>query len=647
MRRIKALIATIHPRIAVVLHDLVMVWLAWFGSNWMRWNMQPDPPVVPAFGAELPIVLVLQGMLLWWTGLYRGLWRFASLPDLWNIARGAALGALGIALALFLFNRLEGTPRAVLVVYPLVLLFLLGAPRLAYRYWKDSRLDLTRSAPSRRVLVLGAGRAGETLVRDLRRDGQYAPVGLLDDDRTLRGAKVHGVPVLGQLADVERVARETAAEMLLIAMPSASSHEMQRIVELCEATELEFRTVPRLEDVIAGRAGLNQLKEVAIEDLLGREPVELDWTAIRNGISGRRVLVTGGGGSIGAELCRQVARLGAERLIVLEQSEYNLYRIDQELRAEFPSLGLHCALGDAGDEATLERILAGSGTSVLFHAAAYKHVPLLEEQLREAVRNNVLATCAVARAADRHGVETFVLISSDKAVNPSSVMGASKRAAELFCQNYSMRSRTHFITVRFGNVLDSAGSVVPLFREQIARGGPVTITHPDIARYFMTIPEACQLILQAAVLGRGGEIYALDMGDPIRIRYLAEQMIRLAHKRPERDIAIVYTGLRPGEKLYEELFHAQEAYQETVHRKIFLAAPRRVVWEELERLLADAANATRGYDDAELARVLHALVPEFERTPNAVPAVAAEPGEGATSPSSKSGPAIALSLISH
>jgi FlaA1/EpsC-like NDP-sugar epimerase len=573
--------------------------------------LEPDHrPAVPLFASELPIVLAVQGAILWWTGLYRGLWRFASLPDLWNIARAGVLGALAIAAALFLFTRLEGVPRAVLVVYPFVLLVLLGGPRLAYRYWKDSRLDLRRT-PAQRVLVLGAGRAGETLVRDLKREGRYTAVGFLDDNRGLRGYKVHGVPVLGTLADLPRVARETAPEMLLIAMPSASNQEMQRVVEMCEATQLEFRTVPRLEDVISGRAGLNQLKEVAIEDLLGREPVELYWTEIRKGTSGRRVLVTGGGGSIGAELCRQVARRGASSLAIIDHSEYNLYRIAQEFAEQHPDLELRTCLGDAGDSATLDRVLGEARPDVMFHAAAYKHVPLLEQQLREGFRNNVLATQAAALAADRHGVESFVLISTDKAVNPANVMGASKRVAEVFCQNLAERSRTHFITVRFGNVLDSAGSVVPLFREQIARGGPVTVTHPEITRYFMTIPEACQLILQAAVLGRGGEIFALDMGEPVRIRYLAEQMIRLAHRRPDDDIRIVYTGLRPGEKLYEELFHEHEAYQETKHRKIFLAAPRRMPWAELEQLMKRGALATRQYDEAELLRVLQALVPEF------------------------------------
>jgi FlaA1/EpsC-like NDP-sugar epimerase len=462
------------------------------------------------------------------------------------------------------------------------------------------------------VLVLGAGRAGEALARDLRRDSQYRAVGFLDDNPALRGAKLHGIPVLGTLDDLERVARETAAEMLLIAMPSASNQQMQRVVERCEQVDIAFRTVPRLQDVVEGRSSFNQIKEVAIEDLLGREPVSLDWTAIRTGLAGKRVLVTGGGGSIGSELSRQVARLGAETLIVLERSEYNLYRIEQELRREFPELLLRPLLGDCADDAVLERLLGEWRPQVVFHAAAYKHVPLLEEQVREAVRNNVLGTRAVAAAADRHSVETFVLISTDKAVNPANVMGATKRAAELVCHSFAGGSRTRFVTVRFGNVLDSAGSVVPLFREQIRQGGPVTVTHPEISRYFMTIPEACQLILQAAVLGQGGEVFALDMGEPVRIRYLAEQMIRLAGKIPDRDIAIVYTGLRPGEKLFEELFHEQESYSSTAHRKIFLAEPRTHDGAgDTVALLRRLQQACARYDEPELLRVLRQLVPEF------------------------------------
>lgn len=609
--RPRKLIATIHPRLAVVLHDLMMVWVAWLATNALRYSIVPNAPDSSWLSVEAAIVVLVQGLVLWWTGLYKGLWRFASLPDLWNILRAGVFGALGIAIALFLYNRLATVPRAVLVIYPAFLVVFLGVPRLAYRYWKDSRFDLVRGVPPKRVLVLGAGRAGETLIRELLHENRYRPVGILDDNMALRGAKVHGVPVLGTLEQLPQLASEVAAEMILIAMPSAGNAQMQRVVGLCEQAGVHFRTVPRLQDVVAGRMGFSELKEVAIEDLLGREPVQLDWTAIRTGLSGKRVLVTGGGGSIGAELCRQVARLGVESLTVLELSEYNLYKIEQELKQEFPDLLFNAVLGDVADPAVCERAFAQSRPQIVFHAAAFKHVPLLQTQLRVAFRNNVIGTQVAAQAADRVGVEAFVMISTDKAVNPVSVMGACKRAAEIFCQNFSARSNTHFITVRFGNVLDSAGSVVPLFREQIRNGGPVTVTHPEISRYFMTIPEACQLILQASVLGQGGEIFALDMGEPVKISYLAEQMIRLANKIPGRDVHIVYTGLRPGEKLFEELFHPQESYSSTSHAKIFLAQPRSMSWELLQAQLAKAAIAVRDYDEDALHRCLTLLLPEF------------------------------------
>jgi FlaA1/EpsC-like NDP-sugar epimerase len=609
--RPRNLIAAIHPRLAVVLHDLGMVWLAWIATNWLRYSLESEPPALTWLTPEICLVVLAQGLVLWWTGLYKGLWRFASLPDLWNIVRAGVLGALAIAVALFLYNRLATVPRAVLVIYPAVLVVFLGAPRLAYRHWKDSRFDLAARAPAKRVLVLGAGRAGEALVRELLHENRYRPLGILDDNAALRGAKLHGVPVLGTLEQLPQLSNEVAAEMLLIAMPSASNAQMQRVVESCERSGIPFRTVPRLQDVVSGRMAFNELKEVAIEDLLGRDPVQLDWTAIHSGLSGKRVLVTGGGGSIGAELCRQVARLGVESLTILELSEFNLYRIAQELKREFPELLIDAVLGDCGDPATCERVFATARPQIVFHAAAYKHVPLLQTQVREAFRNNVLGTQTAAIAADRHGALCFVLISTDKAVNPTSVMGACKRAAEIFCQNFAAKSTTRFITVRFGNVLDSAGSVVPLFREQIRSGGPVTVTHPEITRYFMTIPEACQLILQAGVLGQGGEIFALDMGEPVKISYLAEQMVRLANKIPGRDIAIVYTGLRPGEKLFEELFHAQESYQSTRHAKIFLAQPRSMSWDLLSVQLRQAAQAVRDYDEDALRRCLSNLLPEF------------------------------------
>ena len=617
--RFSKFIGLIHPRIAVVMHDLLMTALAWWIAKLLRYALSPDQ-VVSFQMLELPIVLLVQGLIFSWTGLYKGVWRFASLPDLWNILRAVVLGAVAIFLALFLYERGDTVPRSVLLLYPAVLAVLLGLPRLAYRYWKDSRLSMFRPGNVQRVLIIGADRAGEALSRDLQHDRHFTVVGFVDDQRGLRGARINGRPVLGDLEQLPELASEAAVQMLLIALPGASVTEMRRVVDLCDRTGLPYRTVPKLEDVVAGRAQFNEIKEVSIEDLLGRDAVELDWTAIRETMTGRRVLVSGGGGSIGSELCRQIARLGAYSLTVVEQSEYNLYRISQELRNDYPELVFEGVLADCGDVVAMQKVFAETRPQVIFHAAAYKHVPMLQGQLRAAFRNNVQATRTMANLADRFQVECFVLISTDKAVNPTSVMGACKRIAEIWCQNLNSHSNTHYITVRFGNVLDSAGSVVPLFRQQIQNGGPLTITHPEISRYFMTIPEACQLILQAASLGKGGELFALDMGEPVKIRDLAEQMIRLAGKKPGGDIAIVYTGLRAGEKLFEELFHPLENYSATTHAKIFLAQHREVSWELLQAQLDKAAEAVAAYDEETLRRCVSSLLPSFRWSDTAQPA---------------------------
>ncbi len=615
---LRRLVGIIHPRVAVMLHDLAMAALAWWVAKLLRYAVRPED-VVHFRWFEFPVVLLAQGLIFRWTGLYKGVWRFASLPDLWNILRAVVLGSAAVWLLLSMFNRLQGVPRSMLLLYPVVLALALGLPRLTYRYWKDSRRGLAGEVSLRRVLILGADRAGELLSRELHRDGSYAVVGFLDDRSALRGASINGHPVLGTFEQLPEIAREAAVEMLLIALPNATVAEMRRLVALCDASGLPYRTIPRLEDVVAGRAQLNEIKEVAIEDLLGRDAVELDWTAIRETIGGRRVLVTGGGGSIGSELCRQVARLGAQSLVVVDHSEYNLYQIARELRASYPDLLLEGVLASCGDRVLMRRVLADTRPQVVFHAAAYKHVPLLQGQLRAAFKNNVLGTRIMADLAREAGVECFVLISTDKAVNPTSVMGACKRIAEIWCQNLDAHAATRYITVRFGNVLDSAGSVVPLFRQQIRAGGPVTVTHPEISRYFMTIPEACQLILQAASLGKGGEIFALDMGEPMKIRDLAEQMIRLAGKKPGSEIPIVYTGLRAGEKLFEELFHPLEQYSATTHAKIFLAQHRQVSWELLQAMMHKAAEMVATDNDEELRRCVSSLLPSFRWSETAQP----------------------------
>ena len=595
--------------VAVITHDILMVSVAWGLAYLARYNF--SPPDWQTFINLLPAVVLVQGVILWRFGLYQRLWRFASIPDLWNIIRAVVFGAIAVALALVIINRLDGIPRTTLALYPVFLVLLLGAPRLLYRTWKDHGLNPKFEPEAKRVLILGAGSAGEMLVRDMCRDGEYKPIGFLDDDPRLKGAKVHGLNVMGHLSALDQTVSHYGIDIVIIAMPSATNAQMQQVVECCEQAEIPFRTLPRLQDLVSGRSALKELREVAIDDLLGRDPVNLDWKHISESLAGKTVLVSGGGGSIGSELCRQIAKLGPSSIVLLEQSEFNLYSIEMELRKAYPNLRLHACLVDVADKAAVEHVLGQYTPHVIFHAAAYKHVPMLEYQARQAVRNNVIGTKTLAQAADKFGCGTFVMVSTDKAVNPANIMGASKRGAEIFCQGLDRKSKTRYITVRFGNVLGSAGSVVPLFRSQIEQGGPVTVTHPDITRYFMTIPEASQLIMQAGAMGEGGEIFVLDMGEPIKVNYLAEQMIRLSGKTPGKDVDITYTGLRPGEKLFEELFHDLENLSETNHEKILLAQCRLADWAYVQEIMDVMEKACAKYDEQECKRLLKNLVPEM------------------------------------
>ncbi len=620
MKRILEIVR--HPRAAVVVHDLGMVLLAWYAAGWLTErpasivaNTESSILSSTIFSGYL-VVILLQGGVLWATGLYKGLWRFASFQDMWNIARASVFGAVAILVVMVVAMGLtinQWIPA--ILVYPALLFVLLGLPRMCFRFWKDSRITASPSEEGlKRVLILGAGRSGAMLERELRRRGGFVVVGFLDDNKRLRGSQVHGVPVLATIDKLPLVGPDYRAELAIIAMPSASNQQMQHIVEICERSEIEFRTLPTLQDLGSKATNISDLKRVVIDDLLGREPVSLEWESIREGLVGKRVMITGGGGSIGSELCRQIARLNPIELIIIDHSEYSLYRIDLELRTDFHDLVFYSVLGDICDPATVEKVVGEYKPDMIFHAAAYKHLPILQTQIREAFRNNILGTMRLAEAAERHSVGTFVLISTDKAVNPANIMGATKRVAEMYCQNMNARSQTRFITVRFGNVLNSNGSVVPLFQEQIAKGGPLTVTHPEISRYFMTISEASQLIMQAAVLGSGGEIFVLDMGEPVNITYLAEHLIRLAGKEPGRDIEIIYTGLRPGEKLFEELFHELEPYEKTAHEKIFLAHPREADWDELRSELGSSELAVRRYDTKSLQQALVRLVPELAKS---------------------------------
>jgi FlaA1/EpsC-like NDP-sugar epimerase len=605
------------PRTLVILHDLLMSALAWEAAWFVRFNLTAPPePFWSVHLEALPVAVLLQGIINWRVRLYRGVWRFASVPDLGNIVRAATIGTVALVLSLFLVMRLEDFPRSLPLIYPLMLVVMLGVPRLAWRLYKDRAFGLLAAQSGRqRVVVVGAGHSGAALVREMLRSPVYLPVGFVDDRPELQRQRIHGVPVLGRVAELQAVCQRAEAGMVLIAVPSATSHQMQRIVQACEAAGVPFRTMPQFSDLMQDATGsLADLRAVAIEDLLGREQVTLDRDVIRARIAGRVVLVTGGGGSIGLELCRQILACEPERLVICDQCELNLFEAEQQLlRIARESTEICCVVGDVCDAQGMARLFGEHRPVVVYHAAAYKHVPIMERQAREAVRNNVIGTEVVMRAAARAGCETFVLISSDKAVRPSSVMGATKRLAEMLCEAAHARGgSTRCLVVRFGNVLRSTGSVVPIFEQQIARGGPVTLTHPDMRRYFMSIPEAAQLIVQASVIGMGGEVFVLDMGEPVRIAYLAEQMIRLAGKRPNVDIRIEVTGLRPGEKLTEELFYSDETVLPTTHSKIRLARARPIDAVRLEAQVAALKKACEEADESAVRRLLAEAVPEYE-----------------------------------
>ncbi len=611
---LKALSYRLRNRTAALVHDLLMVPVAWLGAYWLRFNLENIPTVFWYKAlALLPLVIVIHGAMFLRFGLYRGIWRFASMPDFIRILK-AVLAAVAIfSILILLITQMEGVPRSVFILHGLLLLMLLGFPRFFYRWIKDHRLYYR---PGARVLIVGAGRAGEMLARDLTSnpDGDYQPVAFVDDDPRKQGTEVRGVRVAAPCKHIPQLVLPYQIDLVFLAIPSASARQMRRIVGYCEESGRPFRTLPRLQDLLSGRATLQELRDVSIEDLLGRAPVSLDWETIRQKLSGRKVLISGGGGSIGSELCRQVAGLRPASLIILDQSEFNLYRIDMELRGRFPKLALNAHLGDLCDRPFVDHFVDTYQPDVVFHAAAYKHVPLLEFHAREAIRNNLFGTINLATAADRFGCQTFVLISTDKAVKPTNMLGASKQLAEVYCQNFNHRSTTRFVIVRFGNVLGSAGSVVPLFRRQIQAGGPVTVTDPRVSRYFMTIPEASQLIMQAGAVGEGGEIYVLDMGEPINISYLAEQMIRLSGKELGKDIAIEFMGLRPGDKLTEELFHESEDLMPTPYPKLLLAQHRQINWPDFFNAVGALQQACADYDEDRVRHLVKQLVPGLQGT---------------------------------
>jgi FlaA1/EpsC-like NDP-sugar epimerase len=586
-----------------------MAAIAWVGIYWLRFNHDLREPFATDMLFTLAWVLPLQAAIFLALGLYRGLWRFASLLDLQRIVVAAGLGAILIPLVLVMLKLQAVVPRSVLFFYPIVLIFLMAGSRFAFRIWKEHRLYSPFAALGEPVLVVGAGEAGARLTNEMARSRQWRVVGLLDDDVTKHGRLLRNVSVLGPISELELWVRRYGVRKVIIALPSTNHVVRRRVAELCAAAHVEALTVPAYEDLMSGRTPLTMLRTVELDDLLGRDPVVLDNAGIAEWLGNRVVMVTGAGGSIGAELCRQIARFRPARLVLFEISEAALYEIKTALVDTFPQLGVVSVVGDVKHASVVEDTLAREKPDVIFHAAAYKHVPLMEEMNAwQAVRNNAYGTWVLGRAAVQAKVEKFVLVSTDKAVNPTSVMGATKRVAEQVCQSLQ-EGATQFVIVRFGNVFGSAGSVIPRFAEQIARGGPVTVTHPDITRFFMSLSEATQLLLQAGLQGKGGEILTLDMGEPVRIVDLARDMIRLYGADPDH-VAIVFTGLRPGEKLYEELLASEEATKPTTHPKLHIAQARAADRDAVKQLVA-WCERDRVADDAEVRARMKAWIPEY------------------------------------
>ncbi len=588
-------------------HDLAACAAAWMISFWLRFNLDISTPFEVIALKSLAWVVPLQAALFLGFGLYRGIWRFASLPDLKRIIGAVAVAAIAVPTVFFMLQIT--VPRSVLIMNPVILIMLMGGSRFAYRMWKEQGFGGTFSAQGEPVAVIGAGEAAVNLIKELARSTQWRVAAAFDDDAANIGRELHGVRVLSAIAALPAHCKRLGIQQAIIAMPSASHTARRRAVQICRDAGLKVMTVPSYDDLVGGKVTISQIRHVELDDLLGRDPVVLDTAGLGTWIGGRCIMVTGAGGSIGAELCRQIARFKPARLVLFESSELALYTIEQEFRAKFPALSLAFMIGDVKDRERVAQVMRACRPSVVFHAAAYKHVPLMEEENAwQAVQNNVLGTLIVAQAALPHGVEKIVFISTDKAVNPTSVMGASKRLAEMVCQSLQQPLGANFVMVRFGNVLGSTGSVIPKFREQIAAGGPVTVTHPEMRRYFMSIPEAAQLVLQAGLMGNGGEIFVLDMGEPVLIADLARDLIRLSGFS-ETDFKIVYSGLRLGEKLYEEPLAPDENSLPTPHPKLRIAKARQENGAWLAQLTEWLGGAPRS--DAEVRRALARWVPEY------------------------------------
>jgi len=591
-----------------------------------KMQFRPPNPNEKWLHLYLPLLLfflVVKLLVFWLFKQYRGWWRYVGISDLLGIFRASLISTLIIVALWFTVGRIDAVranlppdmkrpAEGVCIADMFATVLMLGGLRIVIRlYYEEFRT--AEAGRLKRFLIVGAGNAGEALLREIHRMpvAQYEVVGFIDDDPIKKGTNIHGIPVLGTVEQLPEVCEERNIEEIAIAMPSASHQQLRRVVQVCEGTKIRFRTVPSITDIASGKFRVSQIRDVDINDLLGREAVQLDLDVIEDFARDKTILVTGAGGSIGSEMCRQLCNFTPKLLLLIEQAENPLFYIERELRKQFPTVRINALICNITDRTRVDKIFENYKPQVVIHAAAHKHVPLMELNAGEAIKNNIVGTQVVADAADNSGTANFVMISTDKAVNPTSIMGSSKRIAEMYIQDLNRTSETHFVTVRFGNVLGSDGSVVPIFKKQIAEGGPVTVTHPEMKRYFMTIPEASQLVLQAATMGKGGEIFVLDMSEPVKIVDLARELITLSGFRPGEDIEMVFTGPRVGEKLFEELRIEGEDMQRTRHPKISIRKNIPMDRKKLRAGINELVNIAKAQNNSQIVQKIKELVPEY------------------------------------
>jgi len=602
-------------RLLGIAYDLGAPGVAWLAAHGLRLGtLWPFARFHQLWPGMVVMALAHWG---WYFFLHtqRGLWHYASLPDMVRIVKTALWGTLTGTTLLFLWNRLESVPRGVVLIYFLLLVGLMAGARFLYRYFLYRNSPRAGAVPKQRALIVGTGSAADQLIRQMMTNAlsPYQAVAVISEEPGPVGRELHGLYIAGSIDDIAEAARAHKAEILLVALPHAHRRLLSHILSEARKAKLPCQTLPSINELLSNQVSLSDLRDITLEDLLGREPVRIDWSRISADLQEKTILVTGAGGSIGSGICRELARIRPRLLVLFDNGEHNLYLIDKELRNRSPALNFQAVLGDVRDMERVRWAMKTFSPQVIFHAAAYKHVPVVEMNPMEGVKVNVFGTKNVADCAVEANVEKFIFISTDKAVRPTNVMGLTKRIAEHYCGLLNGTSKTAFVTTRFGNVLGSSGSVVPLFREQLTRGGPLTVTHPNVERFFMTIPEACQLVLQAAVMGKGGELFVLDMGTPVKIRDLAEQMIRLSGLVPDRDVQIVYTGLRPGEKLTEELFYENEAVTKTDHERILKAVSPRHDGRRLSTVLTRMEQHCRLGNVQEVLKCLNELAEQYRR----------------------------------